>query len=87
MANFKIVFKKSVAKDFRSIPNQDVRKILSKIDGLALNPRGEDCKKLTGLELYRVRCGIYRIIYEIKDSELIVAVIKVGHRSGVYKTN
>jgi mRNA interferase RelE/StbE len=85
MANFKIVFKKSVAKDLRSIPNQDVRKILSKIDGLAINPRGEDCKKLTGLELYRVRCGIYRIIYEIRDSELIVAVIKVGHRSDVYK--
>lgn len=85
MANFKIVFKKSVAKDLRSIPNQDVRKVLSKIDGLAQNPRGEDCKKLTGLELYRVRCGIYRIIYEIKDSELVVAVIKVGHRSGVYK--
>ena len=87
MANFKIVFKKSVAKDLRGVPNQDVRKILSKIDGLAINPRGKDCKKLTGLELYRVRCGIYRIIYEIKDSELIVAVIKVGHRSGVYKTN
>ena len=87
MANFKIVFKKSVAKDLRGVPNQDVRKILSKIDGLAINPRGEDCKKLTGSDLYRVRCGDYRIIYEIKNSELIVTVIKVGHRSGVYNTN
>jgi mRNA interferase RelE/StbE len=87
MANYKIVFKKSVAKDLRSISNPDVRRILSTIDQLAINPRGEGCTKLTGLELYRVRCGDYRIVYEIKNSELIVSVIKVGHRSGVYKTN
>ncbi|WP_306480808.1 type II toxin-antitoxin system RelE/ParE family toxin [Limnobacter sp.] len=87
MANYKIVFKKSVVKDLRSISNPDVRRILSTIDQLAINPRGEGCKKLTGLELYRVRCGDYRIVYEIKNSELIVSVIKVGHRSGVYKTN
>jgi mRNA interferase RelE/StbE len=87
MANFKIVFKKSVAKDLRSISNADVRRILSKIDELAINPRGEGCKKLTGLELYRVRCGVYRIVYEIKDAELIVTVIKIGHRSSVYDTN
>ena len=87
MANYKIVFKKSVAKDLRSISNPDVRRILSTIDQLAINPRGEGCKKLTELELYRVRCGDYRIVYEIKNSELIVSVIKVGHRSGVYKTN
>jgi mRNA interferase RelE/StbE len=86
MAKYKITFKKSVVKDLRAIPNSDVKKILARIDGLALDPRGGGCIKLAGEEKYRVRQGIYRIIYEIKDSELVVAVIKIGHRSSVYKT-
>jgi mRNA interferase RelE/StbE len=86
MAKYKITFKKSVAKDLRVIPNSDVKKILSRIDDLAFDPRGKGCIKLAGQEKYRVRQGIYRIIYEIRDAELLVAVIKVGHRSDVYKS-
>lgn len=87
MAKYKLVFKKSVAKDLRSIPNTDVKKILAKIDTLTLNPRAEGCIKLSGADKYRVRQGIYRIIYEIRDEQLIISVIKIGHRSGVYQSN
>ena len=87
MAKYKLVFKKSVAKDLRSIPNTDVKKILAKIDALTLNPRAEGCIKLSGVDKYRVRQGIYRIIYEIRDEQLIISVIKIGHRSGVYQSN
>ena len=41
-------------------------------------------KKLSSLDLYRIRVGAYRIVYEIHDAELIIAVVKVGHRRGVY---
>lgn len=81
MANYKILIKKSVAKDLRNIPNKDVKRILEKIDTLALNPRGEGCIKLSGQERYRIRQGIYRIIYEIIDNELVITVVKVSHRS------
>lgn len=87
MANYKITFKKSVAKDLRVVPKSDIKKILSKIDSLAENPRGEGCIKLSGKENYRVRQGLYRIIYEIKEGQLIVNVVKVAHRSHVYKGN
>ena len=87
MAKYKITFKKSVAKDLRVIPKNDIQKILSKIDSLADNPRGEGCIKLSGKENYRVRQGLYRIIYEIKDGLLVVNVVKVAHRSHVYKSN
>jgi mRNA interferase RelE/StbE len=50
MVKYKITFKKSVAKDLRVIPTSDIRKILSKIDSLADNPRGEGCIKLSGKE-------------------------------------
>ncbi|HSX50606.1 MAG TPA: type II toxin-antitoxin system RelE/ParE family toxin [Cellvibrio sp.] len=84
MANYKITFKSSVAKDLRNIPNTDVQRILSRIDQLAENPRAPGCIKLTGHDLYRARQGSYRIVYEIRDGELVVVVIKVAHRSAAY---
>ena len=87
MAKYKITFKKSVTKDLRVIPKSDIQKILSKIDSLSENPRGEGCIKLSGNDSYRVRQGLYRIVYEIKDDVLVVNVVKVAHRSQVYKRN
>lgn len=86
MAKYSITFKKSVAKDLRSIPNQDVKRILLCIDALASNPRAEGCVKLSGQDRYRVRQGTYRIIYEIFEEKLIVTVVKVAHRSSVYQS-
>ena len=85
MAKYRLSFKKSVAKDLQKIPNKDVKRILNCIEFLCDDPRGEGCIKLSGQELYRKRQGLYRIIYEIKDSELIITVIKIAHRSDVYK--
>ena len=87
MAKYKVTFKKSVAKDFRSIPNHDVKRILSRIDGLVENPRAEGCIKLSGQERYRVRLGIYRILYEILDERLVIHVVKIGRRGSVYRSN
>ncbi len=87
MASYKVTFKKSVAKDLRAIPNQDIRRILQRIEAIAVDPRGEGCVKLSGQERYRVRQGVYRIVYEIQDDRLVVHVVKVGHRSSVYATN
>lgn len=84
MAKYSINFKASVAKDLRAIPKQDVARILSRINALAENPRADGCIKLTGNDCYRVRQGLYRIVYEIQDDRLIVLVIKVGHRSSIY---
>ncbi|WP_340677783.1 type II toxin-antitoxin system RelE/ParE family toxin [Paraglaciecola sp.] len=86
MAKYNVTFKKSVAKDLRSIPNKDITRILSRIDELAIDPRGEGCIKLSGLDCYRVRQGLYRIIYQIIEDRLVVNVVKVTHRSGVYQS-
>lgn len=85
MESYSLRFKKSVVKDLRKIPNKDVERILKCIESLCENPRAEGCIKLSGEELYRIRQGTYRIIYEIQDSELIIMVVKVAHRSDVYK--
>ena len=87
MAKYKVTFKKSVAKDLRNIANRDVQRILAQIDLLADNPRSEGCLKLSNKQQYRVRVGLYRIIYEIQHARLVIQVVKVGHRSNIYKGN
>jgi mRNA interferase RelE/StbE len=87
MGKFRLTFKKSVAKDLRNIPNADVKRILEKIDSLRENPRADGCIKLSVQERYRVRQGLYRIIYEIRDELLVIHVVKIGHRSVAYKGN
>ncbi len=84
MAKYDVVFKRSVYKDLRSIPNLDLKRILAKINALAIDPLPVGCERLSGQERYRVRQGVYRIIYEIVDDRLIVTVVKVGHRGQVY---
>jgi mRNA interferase RelE/StbE len=84
MAKYKVVFKRSVYKDFRPIPKADLKRILARIDALADDPRGAGCEKLSGLERYRVRQGVFRTIYEIVDDCMVVTIIKIGHRGQVY---
>jgi len=85
MAEYKIFFKKSVEKDFKVIPQKDLKKILDRIETLAENPRPQGCEKLTGQQKYRLRQGRYRILYSVQDDELTVWVVKVGHRKDIYR--
>lgn len=87
MANYELKFRPSVRKDLRPIPNDDVARILKRIEILAEDPRAPGCEKLSGQERYRVRQGVYRILYEIIDHELCITVVKVGHRRDVYKSS
>jgi mRNA interferase RelE/StbE len=85
MASYKIIVKKSVAKDLRNISKKDVQRILTVIQGLADDPRPPQSKKLSGQEKYRLRQGAYRILYSIEDEKLIICVVKVGNRRDVYR--
>jgi mRNA interferase RelE/StbE len=85
MAGYKIFFRKSVWKDFESIPKKELNRILEKINSLSENPRPSGSQKLSGQERYRARQGRYRILYSIQDKELTVWVVKVGHRKNVYR--
>jgi len=62
MAVYKLFFKKSVQKDFDTIPKKDLRRILNRIEELTEDPRPPGCEKLTGQERYRLRQGRYRIV-------------------------
>lgn len=85
MAEYSVYVKESVEKDFSVIPKKDLRKILSRIEALATDPIPQGHEKLTGQERYRVHQGSYRIVYSIRDKELTVWVVKVGHRKDIYR--
>jgi mRNA interferase RelE/StbE len=85
MAGYEIFFKESVWKELRKIPKSDLKKVLSRVQQLGNDPRPMGCEKLTGLELYRIRQGNYRIVYSILDNELTVWVVTVGNRKDVYR--
>ena len=85
MESYKVIFAKSVKKDFKKIHKLEVSKILSEISVLAENPRSSKSKKLKGETLYRIRVGNYRVIYDIQDEVMLVFVVKLGHRREVYR--
>lgn len=77
--------KRSAQKELQAIAKPERLRIVNAIDALAENPyRGSALKgDLAGLR--RVRVGAYRMVYEIRDNELVVLVIAVGHRRNVYR--
>ncbi len=84
MAKYNIEIKRSALKEINKIPKKYLQKILSIIHSLENKPRPSNCKKLSGKELYRIRYGKYRIVYQIKDMQLVVYIVKIGHRKNIY---
>ena len=86
MPKYSILIKPSAAKEIEFISSKrDRQRVASRIGRLANEPRPPGCEKLSGHDRYRVRQGRYRILYAIHDQELIVHVVKVGHRKEVYR--
>lgn len=85
MARYELRFKPSVAKDLRDIPQTDVRRILARIETLRDDPRPAGSEKLSAQERYRLRQGNYRILYTVAEAEVVVEIVKVGHRREIYR--
>ncbi len=85
MASYKLVFKKSVAKDLRTISNPDLKRILARMRTLAEDPRPPGTERLSGEDKYRLRQANYRILYTVNDADICVVIVKVGHRREGYR--
>ncbi len=84
--NYNIVIHSDAVSDMKSLPKRIRRQVDAKISALATNPHPNGSKALKGNHngLFRVRSGDYRIIYQVRDSQLTVVVVKVGNRKDVY---
>lgn len=85
MASYRIEIKRSAAKELEQLPPKDRRRVATRIQALASDPRPPGAEKLSGQDRYRVRQGDFRILYEIFDDLILVIVVKIGNRRDVYR--
>jgi mRNA interferase RelE/StbE len=86
VARYRLLIKPLAVKDIEAIPlKRDRQRVVERISKLAEDPRPSGSEKISGQDKYRVRQGRYRILYVIEDQDLIVQVVKVGHRKDVYR--
>lgn len=83
---YAISYVPSAAKAIRKLDWSTARRLLDAIEPLASDPRPSGCIQLKGGGgEFRIRVGDYRIVYDIQDDELVVLVLRVGHRREVYR--
>lgn len=86
MASYEVRIGRSAEKQLRRLPGPDRDRVANAIATLADDPLPRGVRKLMGYDdVFRIRVGRYRILYEVSERTLIVAVLKVGHRRGVYR--
>ena len=86
MVNYKIFISQSAKKSIKKLPPTVVKNIISEIKILASDPYPTGCKKIVGhTNAFKLRVGNYRIIYEVNSSEILIQVLKIGHRKDIYR--
>jgi mRNA interferase RelE/StbE len=85
VASYSVEIKASAAKELERLPDKVRRQIVKRILALGDHPRPPGAEKLTGEDLYRIRQGDYRVLYQIQDQALIVLVVRIGNRREVYR--
>lgn len=86
MAFYRLVWKPSAERELRKLPREVIARLVALAESLAHDPYPPGAKKLSGTDYaYRVQSGDYRLVYEIVQGELIIHIIRVGHRREVYR--
>ncbi|MFH1744124.1 MAG: type II toxin-antitoxin system RelE/ParE family toxin [bacterium] len=84
-SDYTVRIKLSAEKEMDRLSAKVFDRISAVIMRLEADPRPRGCRKLRGVEEYRVQVGPYRILYLIDDSQRVVEVVAVGHRRDVYR--
>jgi mRNA interferase RelE/StbE len=82
---YSVSIKQSAAKALARIAHDDQLRIIEAIDQLGVNPAAGGALKGEYAGLRRIRIGSYRVVYEVQDQQLIVLVVRIGHRREVYR--
>jgi len=81
---YQVLLSPRARRDLEKLPHVVAERVARAIDGLATNPRPAGAKKMQGDEnLWRIRLGAYRVVYEIHDGRLIVLIVRVADRKDV----
>lgn len=84
--SWNVEIERKAQKALKKIPDPYKSNIIEAIEGLTNDARPPGCTKLKGAsDLWRVRVNDYRIVYQIKDEQLLILVIRIGHRKDIYE--
>lgn len=85
---YRVDIRAGACRAIERLPRAAQRRVVAAIEALADAPRPAGCEKLrgpVGVDLYRLRVGDYRVVYDVQDSVLVVLVVRVAHRRDVYR--
>ena len=85
MASYELRIKPSAVKELEALQDKDRRRVLARIQALAEECRPQGCQRLTQNDRYRIRQGVFRILYEVDDGARTVTIVKIGHRRDAYR--
>lgn len=75
----------AAARQVKKLPRPMRERVLDAVEDLAEDPRPHGAKKLVGEKIaWRIRIGDHRVIYDVRDTELTVTVVRAAHRREVY---
>jgi mRNA interferase RelE/StbE len=81
---YELQYKKKAIKAPSTINDPYYSSIIEAIESLTQTPRPFGYIKLKGRDGYRIRIGTYRVIYDILDNNLIIEIVNIGSKGGVY---
>lgn len=83
---YSLQYRRSVDKELRKLPANIRKLVVHKIQMLANNPWPTGSSKIKGSrDLFRIRHGVYRVVYQVKSDVLVVVVVRVRHRRDAYR--
>ena len=86
MARYSLEISRTAEKQLRKLPAEDGRRVARAMLALGEEPRPPGSRKLTGYDdVFRIRAGVYRIIYSVSGRRLVIIILKIGHRKDIYR--
>jgi len=86
MKTYRVEVSATAERQLQKLGRADQRRLLAAMKALALQPKPRGSRKMESYDdIYRIRIGVFRIIYSVEDEALFILVLKIGHRKSVYR--
>lgn len=86
MGRYSIEISRTAEKQLKKLRRDDQRRVVKAILALAHDPYPTGSRKLTGYDdVFRIRVGRYRVLYSVSGKKLVIIILKIGHRSDIYR--
>jgi mRNA interferase RelE/StbE len=86
MGHYRVEISRTAEKQLRKLTSPDRDRVVHALVGLGNDPHPPGSRKLSGYtDVFRIRVGVYRVLYSVEGRRLIVIILKIGHRKDVYR--